>query len=77
MDSEDDETQLPADTLHILQQFLKEKAERENNEKILDSNDENINFEENWVINNNLIKIRNTNNIYILATESVLVLWKY
>lgn len=74
MDSEDDETQLPADTLHILQQFLKEKAERENNEKILDSNDENINFEENWVINNNLIKIRNTNNIYILATESVLVL---
>lgn len=77
MDSEDDETQLPADTLHILQQFLKEKAERENNEKILDSNDENINFEENWVINKNLIKIRNTNNIYILATESVLVLWKY
>lgn len=74
MDSEDDETQLPADTLHILQQFLKEKAERENNEKILDSNDENINFEENWVINKNLIKIRNTNNIYILATESVLVL---
>ena len=51
MDS-DDEIQLPADTLQILQQFLKDKADREDteNQKIIDSEkDENIEFEENWV----------------------------
>ena len=50
----DDDVQLSSDTMLILQQFLKDKAEREEAENQIisgskDDNEMKIEFEENWV----------------------------
>lgn len=52
---EDDEIRLPSDTLKILEEFLKEKQEREAKEAEQSDNIEQ--FEENWVGNGNPIQI--------------------
>lgn len=51
MSDSDDDITLPQDTLNILNEFLKEKQEREEEEtNIINSKDgKSIEFEENWV----------------------------
>lgn len=69
---EDDEIRLPSDTLLILQQFLKEKQEREAKEA--EQGDDIDKFEENWVRKWIYLDIKNILISHFLpATQSILV----